>query len=100
MIRPIVTPLFVLTIDELEQVAPHLPYVGFDQILKAKYKQDPKQTWPFSAVPNEVLKKEPRRVSEELEQKFTGIVDQACRDFFGKPYEEVESEQGSDSGRS
>lgn len=91
-IGAIVTPLFVLTIDELEQISPHLSYVRFDEILKAKYKDDPKQTWPFSAVPNQVLKNEPQRVNEELEQKFRRVVDQACRDFFGKPYDEVHPE--------
>lgn len=93
-VRPKVTPLFVLSIDELERISPYLSDKPLDEILHAKYINDPSQSWPFSAVPNEVLDKEPVRRNKMLEAKFADVINEACLDLFGKPfYGAADSEQ-------
>lgn len=94
-IRPTVAPLFVLSIDEIEQISPYLLDTRLDQILEANYRGDRTQSFPFSAVPNELLRNMPARTNYFLERKFENVVDEACKDLFGRPLKLLEIEPES-----
>ena len=91
-IRPIVTPLFILTVDELEQIAPYLDSIRLCDLLEAKYSSDPSQTWPFSSVSNHILDGLPVRNNSMLDSKANNIFDHVCRDLFNRPFEAMEAE--------
>jgi hypothetical protein len=86
-IRPKVTPLFVLTIDELEEISAYLTDVPMDEILESKYKADQSQLLPFSAIQNDRLAEVPLRQNESLVKRFEDVINEACLDLFGWPFE-------------
>jgi len=90
-VRQTITPLFVLTIDELGEISGNLPDVPMDEILESKYKADTSQSFPFSAIQNERLGEAPPQQNASLVKRFEEVIDEACIDLFGRSFEHLKN---------
>jgi hypothetical protein len=92
LIRATVTPLFVLTIDELEQIVAHLDVVRFCDLLESKYSAEDSTKWPFSGVTNTILNQQAPKELQLLNNTADQIFDDVCMDLFGKSFKAAQSD--------
>jgi hypothetical protein len=90
-IKATITPLFVLTIEELEQILPYLIDTRLDEILESRYRKNPAMGMPFGAVQNDVIQSLPPRSGLLVRGRARRVFDEVCMDCFGKHYEGLES---------
>jgi len=82
-VRPLrVTPLFCLSVEDLELISGYLSEAAFTEILEARYDNDRSLASTFAAVNNEVMRKIGRRRNKHLEQAFAAGMDVVCERLF------------------
>ena len=89
----VVTPLFVLAIDDLEKIASYLDRVPFHKILEDRWRNDKTLSAPFFAVPNPPLPTASSQVAEVAKMGIDIVGALTSKILYARTFDQ-RSEQG------